>query len=72
MSPDIMFAWYFWSILILFFLFQINLQFLIPPKYISFITENKVYKIGRMRLQKRAHVPFFGDFILTHLRAQRP
>ena len=32
-SPDIMFVWYFWSILILFFLFQFNMQFLFILKY---------------------------------------
>ena len=47
-SPD-MFAWYFWSILILFFLFQINVHFFFPLKYIFFIYENKGYTKESMR-----------------------
>ena len=43
-SPDIMFVWYFWSILILFFLFQNNMQFLFILKYISFISKNEIVK----------------------------
>ena len=58
-SPDIMFAWYFWSILILFFIFQINLQFLFPPKCISLISKNKGYKKGR---------PFLTIFFSTKKR----
>ena len=41
-STDIM------SILILFLLFQINVQFLFPPKCVSLISKNKGYKKGRM------------------------
>ena len=48
-SPDIMFAWYFWSILILILHFQSNVQFLFPPECVSLISENKGYKKGRMR-----------------------
>ena len=40
-SPNTMFVWYFLSILILFFLFQINMQFLFILKYISFVSKNK-------------------------------
>ena len=48
-SPDIILAWYLWLILILFLLFQINVQFLSSPKCICLISKNKGYKKGRMR-----------------------
>ena len=53
-SPDIMFVWYFWSILILFFLFQINMQFL----FILYL---------KIKAKKRAHAPFFDDFVFQKI-----
>ena len=54
-SPDMMFAWYFWSIILLFSLFPNTAQFFFSLIYSSLISKNKGYKTGRMR-------PFFDDF----------
>ena len=43
-SPDVMFAWCSWSIILLLSHFPIIMQFFSPPKYISLLSKNKGYK----------------------------
>ena len=54
-SPDVMFVWYSWSILILFCLFQINVQFLFP------LNISVLYP--KIRAKKREHALFFFSLI---------